>query len=72
MGVGRAIETIKEEIGKLQAALDLLGEEDAETPKRKAKKAPKKKGGITPAGRKSLSAAMKKRWAAKKKAAKTS
>jgi hypothetical protein len=43
----------------------------ATTPKAAPKKAPApgKKGGLTAAGRKALSLAMKKRWAAKKKAA---
>jgi hypothetical protein len=43
----------------------------AATPKATAAKAPVrvKKGGLTEAGRKALSIAMKKRWAAKKKAA---
>jgi hypothetical protein len=43
----------------------------AATPKAAPKKAPApgRKGGLTAAGRKALSLAMKKRWAAKKKAA---
>jgi hypothetical protein len=42
----------------------------AEAPKAAPKKAPAaKKGGLTEAGRKALSIAMKQRWAAKKKAA---
>ena len=43
----------------------------ATTPKAMPTKArvPAKKGGLTDAGRKALSIAMKKRWAAKKKAA---
>jgi hypothetical protein len=41
----------------------------AKAPAKKAAKTAKPKGGITVAGRKALSIAMKKRWAAKKAAA---
>jgi hypothetical protein len=41
----------------------------AKAPAKKAAKTAKPKGGITAAGRKALSIAMKKRWAAKKAAA---
>jgi hypothetical protein len=52
--------------------LDVLSPLDkpSKSTKGKAAKAPKKNGGITPEGRAKLAAAMKARWAAKKKAAK--
>jgi hypothetical protein len=54
------------------AATALVAAVPAVTPKVTPTKAPVpvKKGGLTEAGRKALSIAMKKRWAAKKKAAK--
>jgi hypothetical protein len=53
------------------AAAALVAAVPAATPKVATTKAPvpEKKGGLTAAGRKALSIAMKKRWAAKKKAA---
>ena len=48
-----------------------MGEDEGRiAPAKKAAKTVKPKGGITAAGRKALSIAMKKRWAAKKAAQK--
>ena len=72
MDLARIVSELKSERDRISRAIALLENESTRTTRRIAmpiKTAPSKKRsrGITPAGRKRLSEAMKKRWADRKK-----
>ena len=75
MGVSEILIQIDREIAQLQQARVLLGGTVASSKKGKvavepaAKKVVKKKRNLTPEGRKRIADAVKRRWAAQKKAA---
>ena len=74
MDLARIVSELKSERDRISRAIALLENEATKTTRRIAKPikmAPSKKRsrGLTPAGRKRLSEAMKKRWAEKKKSA---
>jgi len=76
VGVSEILSQIDREIAQLQQARALLGGGTASTSKKgkiaaasAAKKTVKKKRNLTPEGRKRIAEAVKRRWAAQKKAA---
>ena len=77
MGVSEILIQIDREIAQLQQARALLGGAVSTSKKGKAvavpaaKKTVKKKRNLTPEGRKRIAEAVKRRWAAQKKAAET-
>jgi hypothetical protein len=74
VGVSNILAEIDQEIAQLQQARALLSGASASASKKAAaipaaKKAAKKKRNLTPEGRKRIAEAVKRRWAAQKKAA---
>jgi len=68
MDTQQIVQHLKDERDRLERAI--LALEGGKASPSTVRKGAKKAGGITPAGRKRLSEMMKKRWAARRKAAK--
>jgi hypothetical protein len=77
LNLQKIIDELERERDRLTQAIDLLKESDSASVSRKtnapldARSARSSRRGLTPAGRKRLSEAMKKRWAEKRKKAKS-